>query len=57
MISKTTAVVLSIGFLLFAITTSLVIWADISLAAKLAFFAFGFGAGISTGTWLGQRRS
>jgi hypothetical protein len=42
-------------FIVFAIVFGIVIWEDTSLAATLAFFASGFGCGISTGVWLGRR--
>jgi hypothetical protein len=45
----------SIMFLVFAIVFALVIWKDTSLSAILAFFATGFGCGISTGVWFARR--
>ncbi len=45
----------SILFLVFAIAFSVVLWKDVSLAAKLAFFACGFGSGISAGQWIAKR--
>jgi hypothetical protein len=54
--SKNTLVSLSIMFLVFAVTTSVVMWPDVSSAAKIAFFAYGFGAGAATGAWMARRR-
>jgi hypothetical protein len=45
----------SILFLVFAVVFSIVLWKDVSLAAKLAFFACGFGSGISAGQWIAKR--
>jgi hypothetical protein len=42
-------------FLVFAIVFSVVMWKDASLAAKIAFFALGFGSGIATGQWIAKR--
>jgi hypothetical protein len=33
-----------------------VIWADVSSAVKIGFFAFGFGAGIPTGVLISRRQ-
>ena len=46
---------LALMFIVFAIVFGIVIWKDTSLAATLAFFATGFGCGISTGIWLAGR--
>ena len=37
---------MAILFLLFAAVSSVVIWLDVFSAAKIGFFAFGYGAGI-----------
>jgi uncharacterized protein YebE (UPF0316 family) len=47
--SKYAFLVISIMFLVFAVAFSLAIWNDVSLAAKMAFFALGFGSGIAAG--------
>ena len=46
----------SILFLLFAMVASLVIWSDVPSAAKIGFFAFGYGAGIPAGILISRRR-
>ena len=46
---------LSILFLVLAAAFSLVFWADVSLAAKIAFFVLGFGSGLTAGQWFARR--
>ena len=46
---------LSILFFLLAAAFSLVFWADVSLAAKIAFFVLGFGSGLTGGQWFARR--
>ena len=46
---------LSIMFLVFAAVFSVVLWNDVSLAAKIAFFVLGFGSGIAAGQWIAKR--
>ena len=46
---------ISIMFLVFAAVFSVVIWKDVSLPAKIAFFALGFGSGIAAGRWIAMR--
>ena len=48
---------LSIMFLVFAAAFSVVFWEDVSLAAKIGLFAFGFGSGVTAGQWLARRRA
>lgn len=43
---------LAVLFLLIAVLTSVVFWADVPSAVKIAFFAFGYGAGVATGARL-----
>ncbi len=40
---------LSIMFVVFAVVFSIVIWRDVSLAAKIGFFVTGFGSGVNAG--------
>jgi tellurite resistance protein TehA-like permease len=47
----------AIMFFVIAVVLSVVTWGDVSLAAKIGFFAFGFASGISAGTWHMLRRS
>ena len=54
--SNNTLIIMAILFLLFATVSSVVIWADISTAAKIGFFAFGYGAGVPTGFIISRRR-
>lgn len=46
---------LSILFLVLAVAFSFVFWADIPLAAKIGFFVFGFGSGVTAGQWFARR--
>jgi len=54
--SQNALIVLSISFLLFAAVVSVVIWPDVSSPVKIAFFAFGYGAGVTTGAWMAKHR-
>ena len=54
--SNNSLIIMAVMFLLFATVSSVVIWADISTAAKIGFFAFGYGAGIPTGVLVSRRR-
>jgi len=47
--SNNMLIALSVMFLFLAVTASVVMWSDVSSAAKIAFFAFGYGSGITTG--------
>ena len=42
-------------FLILAVTSSLVIWSEVSSAVKIGMFAFGFGSGIAAGTLIARR--
>jgi hypothetical protein len=42
-------------FLVMAVTTSFVLWADVSSPVKIGMFAFGFSAGIMVGTVIARR--
>ena len=42
-------------FLLMAVTTSVVIWGNISSPVKIAMYAFGFSTGIVAGTLIARR--
>ncbi len=46
---------LSIMFFVFAVVFSVVIWADVSLAAKIGFFVLGFGTGVTAGRSFAKR--
>ena len=46
---------ISIMWLVIAAALSIVIWEDVSLAAKLGFLVLGFASGISAGQWLARR--
>jgi len=54
--SNNSLIIMAVLFLLFATVSSVVIWADVSTAAKIGFFAFGYGAGIPTGTLIARRQ-
>jgi hypothetical protein len=47
----------SIMFFVFACALSVVIWKDASLAAKIGYFALGFGSGIAAGLWSARRNA
>ncbi|HKJ37815.1 MAG TPA: hypothetical protein VJ972_03505 [Anaerolineales bacterium] len=53
--SNNTLVGMSLMFLVLAVATSVVIWSDVSTAAKIAMFAFGYGAGVTGGTLIARR--
>jgi len=53
--SKNAMLFVSIMFFVLAVALSLAVWKDASLAAKIAFFALGFGSGISAGNWVARR--
>jgi hypothetical protein len=46
---------LSILFFVFAAAFSVVFWGDVSFAAKVGFFALGFGSGVTAGQWFARR--
>jgi len=46
---------LSIMFFVFAAAFSVVFWGDVSLGAKVGFFALGFGSGVTAGQWIAKR--
>jgi len=54
--SNNSLIIMSILFLLFATVASVVIWSDVSSAAKIGFFAFGFGAGTPTGVLISRHQ-
>jgi hypothetical protein len=45
----------SIMFLVFAAAFSVIFWEDVSLLAKIAYFAMGFGSGAAAGIWFTRR--
>jgi hypothetical protein len=53
--SPNTLIGLSIMFFIIAAAFSVVIWNDVSLAAKVGFFALGFGSGVTGGRWFADR--
>jgi hypothetical protein len=48
---------LAIMFFILAVAFSIVLWPETSLAAKIAFFALGFGSGIMAGQYLIRRKA
>jgi hypothetical protein len=46
---------LSIMFFVIAVALSMVIWNDVSLAAKMGLFVLGFGSGVAACRWLAAR--
>ena len=55
--SANTSIGLSVIFFVIAVALSLTIWNNVSLAAKIGFFAFGFASGILAGQWLMKRNA
>jgi len=53
--SNNALVGMSLVFLVFAVATSVIIWSDVSMAAKIAMFAFGNGAGVTGGPLIARR--
>jgi len=53
--SNNTLMGLSILFFVLAAAFSLVFWADVSLAAKIALFVLGFGSGVTAGQGFARR--
>jgi hypothetical protein len=47
----------SILFFCFAVMFSIVFWGDVSLAAKIGFFACGFGSGAAASAWYARRKA
>lgn len=48
---------LAIMFFILAVGLALVLWPDVSWAAKIAFFLFGFASGVLAGQYIAGRRS
>lgn len=46
---------LALVFLILATAASTTLWAEVSFPVKIGMFAFGFGSGVSVGTWLVRR--
>ena len=46
---------ISILFFVLAVAFALVLWADVSLVAKIGFFVLGFGSGVTAGQWFARR--
>ena len=46
---------ISVLFFLFAAVFSVVLWPDVSDAAKIAFFATGVGCGVGIGRFIGRQ--
>ena len=53
---KNAHIAISLTFLLIAVAVSVVIWPDMSSAVKIAFFAFGYGSGVTAGAWVARRQ-
>ena len=53
--SNNALVGMSLMFLVLAVATSVVIWSEVSTAAKIAMFAFGYGAGVTGGNLIARR--
>ena len=55
--SKINLIGLSIMFIVFAAAFSVIFWEDVSLAAKIGLFAFGFASGSMAGQWFAKWRA
>ena len=55
--SVDTLIGLSIMFFVIAGALSLVIWSDVSWAAKIGLFACGFASGVLAGQWIMKRKA
>ena len=53
---RTASIPLAVMFFVFAAAFSVIFWPEVSMAAKLAFFATGVGCGIGIGRFATQRR-
>jgi hypothetical protein len=53
--SKNALVGMSLMFLVLAVAASVVVWGNVSIAAKIAMFALGYGAGVSGGTLIARQ--
>ncbi len=54
---RNSAMPMAAMFLIFAAVFSIVLWPEVSSAAKIAFFATGVGCGIGIGRFVGGRTS
>jgi hypothetical protein len=53
--SNNALIVTALLFLVMAVTTSVVLWGDVSSPVKIGMFAFGFSSGIAVGTLIARR--
>jgi hypothetical protein len=53
---RTASIPLAVMFFVFAAAFSVIFWPEVSLAAKIAFFATGVGCGIAIGRFTAERR-
>ena len=53
--SNNTLVVIALLALILAVVSAVVIWGDVSSAAKIGMFALGFGSGVGSGAWIARR--
>jgi hypothetical protein len=44
-------------FFVIAVAVSLVIWGEVSWAAKIGLFVFGFASGVLAGLWIVKRNA
>ena len=49
------SILIAVMFFVFAAAFSVIFWSDVSMAAKLAFFATGVGCGIGIGRFTALR--
>jgi hypothetical protein len=53
--SNNALIAIALLFLVMAVSTSIILWGNISSPVKVAMFAFGFAAGIAVGTLIARR--
>jgi len=55
--SNNALVGMSLLFLILAVSTSVAIWGEVSSAAKIGMYAFGFATGVAAGALIVKRRN
>ncbi|MBN2104236.1 hypothetical protein JW835_09380 [bacterium] len=57
MVKQKSFIAIAVLFFIFAAAFSVVLWPDVSAAAKIAFFATGVGCGVGIGQYFGRQKS
>lgn len=53
--SNNSLIATALLFLIMAVSSSIILWGDVSSPVKIGMFAFGFAAGIAVGTLIARR--